>query len=62
VDLEIIECFQQKNGYDCGVFTLGFTDYLSSQNGNPSKIFEKVDQEFVNKFRIDIFQLIKSTK
>jgi sentrin-specific protease 8 len=56
VILETAQSSQQKNGFDCGVFTLANADNIAM---NGFLDFKKVDQKFVSQFRQNLVKLIQ---
>jgi Ulp1 family protease len=56
VILETAQSSQQKNGFDCGVFTLANAENIAM---NGFLDFKKVDQKFVSQFRQNLVKLIQ---
>eukprot|EP01080_Neovahlkampfia_damariscottae_P009546 gene9546-1750_t len=54
--LETSQSSQQKNGFDCGVFTLSNSDNIAENNGKLD--FKKIDQNYVSKFRKYLIELV----
>ena len=57
VILETKQSSNQKNGFDCGVFTLANSENIAENEGEKLE-FEKINQKFVSKFREDLIELI----
>jgi len=60
VDLDLRKTPQQPNDYDCGVYTLGITDYLAKTGGDDSQIANHINPKSITSLREEIFNLIKS--
>lgn len=57
---------QQKNGYDCGVYVLAFTEILIQFLQQKQSIFDHkamasiISEEYIDKFRVQIKTLVES--